>query len=51
MAKNDDVKKRSLDLALAQIEKQFGQGAIMRLGDENMKINIPTISTGSLSLD
>jgi recombination protein RecA len=51
MAKNDDVKKRSLDLALAQIEKQFGQGSIMRLGDESMKINIPTISTGSLSLD
>jgi recombination protein RecA len=51
MAKNDDVKKRSLDLALAQIEKQFGQGSIMRLGDDTMKINIPTISTGSLSLD
>jgi recombination protein RecA len=51
MAKNDDVKKRSLDLALAQIEKQFGQGSIMRLGDDTMKINVPTISTGSLSLD
>ncbi len=46
-----DIKKRSLELALAQIEKQFGQGSIMRLGDDSARINIATISTGSLSLD
>jgi len=51
MAKEDDVKKRSLELALAQIEKQFGQGAIMRLGDDTARISVPTISTGALSLD
>jgi len=51
MAKEDDVKKRSLELALAQIEKQFGQGAIMRLGDDTARASVPTISTGALSLD
>ncbi len=53
MAKENetDVKKRSLELALAQIEKQFGQGSIMRLGDDSARISIATISTGALSLD
>lgn len=41
---------RAVDLAVSQIEKQFGQGAIMRLG-ESQKMNVETIPTGSLSLD
>lgn len=46
----DSQKKQALDLALAQIEKNFGKGSIMRLGDAK-KTSIETISTGSLSLD
>ncbi|MBQ4102231.1 MAG: recombinase RecA [Oscillospiraceae bacterium] len=45
-----DERKRALDLALANIEKTFGQGAVMRLG-ENAVMNVEAISTGSLSLD
>jgi recombination protein RecA len=44
-------KSKALDLAVAQIEKQFGQGSIMRLGDEASIVPVETISTGSLSLD
>jgi recombination protein RecA len=44
-------KAKALDLAIAQIEKQFGQGSIMRLGDEGYIVPVETISTGSLSLD
>lgn len=44
------AKLRAVDLAVAQIEKQFGQGSIMKLG-EGHKIDVETISTGSLSLD
>jgi recombination protein RecA len=43
-------KSQALDLAVSQIEKQFGAGSIMRLGDAG-KIHVETISTGSLSLD
>ncbi len=43
-------KKKALDLTLSQIEKQFGKGSIMRLG-ENAKLNIDVIPTGSLDLD
>ncbi|OGW66909.1 MAG: recombinase RecA [Nitrospirae bacterium RIFCSPLOWO2_02_FULL_62_14] len=50
MAEKDD-KKRALDLALAQIEKQYGKGAIMRLGTSEVPANVPAISTGSLGLD
>lgn len=46
----DDNKKKALDLVLAQIEKQYGKGAIMRLGDESV-VPIDVISTGCLSLD
>jgi len=49
MAEKDE-KKRALDLALSQIEKQYGKGAIMKLGAED-KVDIPAISTGSLGLD
>ncbi|MEE9247973.1 MAG: recombinase RecA [Dehalococcoidia bacterium] len=44
-------KAKALELALGQIEKQFGQGSIMRLGDAAQKMAIEIISTGSLSLD
>ncbi len=50
MAEKDE-KKRALDLALAQIEKQYGKGAIMRLGGAEVPVNVPAISTGSLGLD
>ena len=50
MAEKDD-KKRALDLALSQIEKQYGKGAIMKLGDAETPADIPAISTGSLGLD
>ena len=43
-------KVKTLDLAISQIEKQFGQGAIMRMGEDTI-IKIEGISTGSLSLD
>src|SRR6478735_4780326 len=50
MAEKDD-KKRALDLALSQIEKQYGKGAIMKLGDADASADVPAISTGSLTLD
>ena len=44
-------KGKALELALAQIEKQFGKGAIMRLGSDDAVPDVPAISTGSLGLD
>lgn len=44
-------KKRALDNAMHQIEKEFGTGAIMRLGDMGAKMNLEVIPTGSLALD
>lgn len=44
-------KKKALDLALATIEKQFGKGAIMRLGTDKAEEKIPAISTGALGID
>jgi len=46
----DDNKKKALQAALSQIDKQFGKGAVMRLGDTEIK-RIPAISTGSIGLD
>jgi len=46
----DENKQKALAAALGQIEKQFGKGSIMKLGD-NKTMNVETISTGSLSLD
>ncbi|WP_312928747.1 recombinase RecA [Stutzerimonas nitrititolerans] len=46
----DENKKRALAAALGQIEKQFGKGAVMRMGDHDRQA-IPSISTGSLGLD
>ena len=47
----DDNRKKALAAALGQIEKQFGKGSVMRMGDANAIRNIEVISTGSLSLD
>lgn len=48
---NKSEKEKALKEAMAQIQKQFGQGAIMKLGDDSAKLNIEAISTGSASLD
>lgn len=49
MEKNDKLK--ALDAAISQIEKQYGKGAVMKLGDPANQMNVETIPTGSLSLD
>ncbi len=52
--KDDAMKEdkvRALDAAIGQIEKQFGKGSIMKLGDSSANMNVETIPTGSLSLD
>ncbi|WP_024866646.1 recombinase RecA [Butyrivibrio sp. FCS014] len=46
-----EEKQKALDAALGQIEKQFGKGAVMKLGDSTDTMNVETIPTGSLSLD
>ena len=51
MAEISNGKEKALDLALAQISKQFGKGAIMRLGDEGAQVQVEAIPTGSLELD
>ncbi|MDA1108103.1 MAG: recombinase RecA [Proteobacteria bacterium] len=47
----DDNKKKALSAALSQIEKQFGKGAVMRMGDAGMVRDVEVVSTGSLGLD
>ena len=49
-AGQDGVKKRALETAIAQIERSYGKGSIMRLGD-GMQVNVEALPTGSLSLD
>ncbi len=44
-------RQRALDLALSQIEKQFGKGSIMRLGEASARLQVEVISTGALALD
>src|SRR5690554_6381604 len=44
-------KKKALEMALLQIEKQFGKGSVMRLGDDTNRLNLSVISSGSLALD
>src|SRR5712675_1976081 len=46
-----EIKSKALDLALSQIEKQFGKGSIMKLGEQAIAADVPVISTGSLGLD
>lgn len=50
-AGDNEGKKRALELAVAQIEKQFGKGSIMKLGVEDLSADVQAVSTGSLSLD
>ncbi|HOO72208.1 MAG TPA: recombinase RecA [Spirochaetota bacterium] len=53
MSEQKELNQRSqaLESAIMQIEKQFGKGSIMKLGDESSRIQIPCISTGSIELD
>jgi recombination protein RecA len=51
MVEKDSSRGKALDLAISQIEKQFGKGAIMRLGTGEVPADIPVIQTGSLGLD
>ena len=53
MQKNkvESDKNRSVEMAISQIEKQFGRGSIMRLGDDSMKVEAEVIPTGSIALD
>ncbi len=46
-----DEKMKALDVALSKIEKDFGKGSIMKLGESKLNMNIETVTTGSLSLD
>ncbi len=50
-AASKEEREKALDAAMAQIQKQFGKGAVMKLGDDNARMNIEAISTGSMSLD
>jgi len=50
-AKNENPRGQAIDLAISQIEKQFGKGSIMRLGEEGAKVKVDTIPTGSIALD
>ena len=48
---NDENKKKALDAAIAKLEKDFGKGAVMKLGDPAGQVHVETVPTGSLSLD
>ncbi len=50
-AAKEDPKTKALDIAVAQLEKQFGRGTLVRLGDNQFDNRVRSISTGSLSLD
>ena len=51
MSTAKDEREKALEAAMAQIQKQFGKGAIMKLGEGAAQMNIETVSTGSISLD
>ncbi len=51
MANNREDKKKALDAAIAKLEKDFGKGTVMKLGDPAAQVVVETIPTGSLSLD
>lgn len=44
-------KMKALDAAIAHIEKQYGKGSVMKLGDNTAKMDVETVPTGALSLD
>ena len=48
---SNEEREKALASAMAQIQKQFGKGAVMKLGDDNARLNVEAISTGSMSLD
>ncbi len=50
-AANREEKEKALDAAIGQLEKEFGKGAVMKLGDHTAAMNVETVPTGSLSLD
>ena len=47
----DEKRKKSLELALKEIEKEYGKGAVMILGDESARMQVEAISSGSIALD
>ena len=51
MVKSEDAKAKALELAISHIDKQFGKGSIMRLGDSSVSMEVQVIPTGALSLD
>ena len=51
MADEKTEKSRAIDLAMTQIEKQFGKGSIMKLGSKGAVVPISVISTGAISFD
>ena len=48
---NENEKENALKLAIAQVEKDFGKGSVMRLGDRKVNLNVVVIPTGIFSLD
>ncbi|MDI3281432.1 MAG: recombinase RecA [Bacillota bacterium] len=51
MAEKDKEKEKALEMAILQIEKQFGKGSIMKMGEEAAKLNVEVIPTGAITLD
>jgi len=51
VVKNAEEKKKALEAAIAKLEKDFGKGAVMKLGDSSAHVNVETVPTGCLSLD
>src|SRR5579871_6601257 len=51
VAQSDTDKQRALDAAIAQIDRAFGKGSVMKLGSKGSKLDIESIPTGSLGLD
>src|SRR3989338_2024292 len=51
MSQNNDARRVAIDAAMAQIQKQYGTGSIMRLGERSEKYSTEVISTGSIALD
>ena len=51
MANNNEDKKKALDAAIAKLEKDFGKGTVMRLGESGAHVAVETVPTGCLSLD
>jgi len=50
-SKNTEAREKAIDAALSQIEKQFGKGAVMRMGQKEAAVKVPSIPTGSIAFD